>query len=84
MWDALGQKVGEVYRHCVDGQITNLNILEKLAHIENRMTLLLQGLDNLPEERLMMMRKIKDSERRSRYTSPGAVGAHFLVPARKS
>ncbi|XP_056295732.1 cilia- and flagella-associated protein 100 [Pseudoliparis swirei] len=66
MWDALGQKVGEVYRHCVDGQITNLNILEKLAHIENRMTLLLQGLDNLPEERLMMMRKIKDSERRSR------------------
>ncbi|TNN41091.1 Cilia- and flagella-associated protein 100 [Liparis tanakae] len=66
MWDALGQKVGDVYRHCVDGQITNLNILEKLAHIENRMTLLLQGLDNLPEEKLMMMKKIKDSERRSR------------------
>ncbi|XP_034399428.1 cilia- and flagella-associated protein 100 [Cyclopterus lumpus] len=66
MWDALGEKVGEVYRHCVDGQITNLNTLEKLAHIENCMALLLQGLDNLPEEKLTMMKMIMDSEQRSR------------------
>ncbi|XP_068570361.1 cilia- and flagella-associated protein 100 [Cebidichthys violaceus] len=66
MWDALGRKVSEVYRNCVDDRITNLSTLEKLAKIENRMGLLLEGLESLPEESLEMMKKIKDSERRSR------------------
>uniref|UniRef100_A0A8C3G6U3 DUF4200 domain-containing protein n=1 Tax=Cyclopterus lumpus TaxID=8103 RepID=A0A8C3G6U3_CYCLU len=79
MWDALGEKVGEVYRHCVDGQITNLNTLEKLAHIENCMALLLQGLDNLPEEKLTMMKMIMDSEQRSRYVSVSRRGSRNLL-----
>ncbi len=69
MLDALGEKVAEVHRCCVDDRITNLSTLEKLASIENRMSLLLQGLESIPEENLEMMRKIKDSERRSRYVS---------------
>ncbi|XP_039669364.1 cilia- and flagella-associated protein 100-like isoform X3 [Perca fluviatilis] len=66
MLDALGEKVAEVHRCCVDDRITNLSTLEKLANIENRMSLLLQGLESIPEEHLEMMKKIKDSERRSR------------------
>ncbi|XP_070769844.1 cilia- and flagella-associated protein 100-like [Enoplosus armatus] len=66
MLDALGEKVAEVHRCCVDDRVTNLSTLEKLANIENRMYLLLQGLESIPEESLEMMKKIKDSERRSR------------------
>ncbi|XP_038555253.1 cilia- and flagella-associated protein 100-like [Micropterus salmoides] len=66
MLDALGEKVAEVHRCCVDDRMTNLSTLEKLANIENRMSLLLQGLEGIPEESLEMMKKIKDSERRSR------------------
>ncbi len=69
MLDALGEKVAEVHRCCVDDRMTNLSTLEKLANIENRMSLLLQGLESIPEERLVMMKRIKDSERRSRYVS---------------
>ncbi|XP_035861621.1 cilia- and flagella-associated protein 100 isoform X1 [Sander lucioperca] len=66
MLDALGEKVVEVHCCCVDDRITNLSTLEKLANIENRMSLLLQGIESIPEEHLEMMKKIKDSERRSR------------------
>ncbi|XP_044062121.1 cilia- and flagella-associated protein 100-like [Siniperca chuatsi] len=66
MLDALGEKVADVHRCCVDDRMTNLSTLEKLANIENRMSLLLQGLESIPEESLEMMKKIKDSERRSR------------------
>ncbi|XP_039975838.1 cilia- and flagella-associated protein 100 isoform X2 [Xiphias gladius] len=66
MLDALGEKVAEVHRSCVDDRMTNLSTLEKLASIENHMSLLLQGLESIPEESLEMMKKIKDSERRSR------------------
>ncbi|XP_059202508.1 cilia- and flagella-associated protein 100 [Centropristis striata] len=66
MLDALGEKVVEVHHCCVDDRITNLSTLEKLANIESRMSLLMQSLENIPEESLEMMKKIKDSERRSR------------------
>lgn len=69
MLDALSEKVAEVHRCCVDDRMTNLSTLEKLANIENRMSLLLQGLESIPEESLEMMKKIKDSEKRSRYVS---------------
>ncbi|XP_029297572.1 cilia- and flagella-associated protein 100 isoform X1 [Cottoperca gobio] len=66
MLEALGEKVVEVHRCCVDDRITNLSTLEKLANIENRMSLLLQNLESIPEESLEIMKNIKDSERRSR------------------
>nr|XP_046263039.1 cilia- and flagella-associated protein 100-like isoform X2 [Scatophagus argus] len=66
MLEALGEKVTEVHHCCVDNRMTNLSTLEKLANIENRMSLLLQDLERVPEESLEMMKKIKDSERRTR------------------
>lgn len=69
MWDDLSEKVAEVHRSCVDDRVSNLSILEKLANIERRLSLLLQALESIPEDKLELMRKIKDSERRSRYVS---------------
>ncbi|XP_035505883.2 cilia- and flagella-associated protein 100 isoform X2 [Scophthalmus maximus] len=66
MLDALGEKVAEVHRACVDDRVTNLSTLEKLASIENHLSVLLQSLESMPEESVAMMKKIKDSERRSR------------------
>ncbi|XP_054872317.1 cilia- and flagella-associated protein 100 isoform X3 [Amphiprion ocellaris] len=66
MMDALGERVAEVHRSCVDDRMTNLSTLEKLANIEYHMSLLLQGLESIPEEKLELMKKIKDSEKRTR------------------
>lgn len=67
MFDALSEKVAEVHRSCMGDRMANLSTLEKLTNIENRMSLLLLGLDSIPKEILEMMKKIKDSEKRSRY-----------------
>uniref|UniRef100_A0A672GPR7 DUF4200 domain-containing protein n=1 Tax=Salarias fasciatus TaxID=181472 RepID=A0A672GPR7_SALFA len=66
MLDALGEKVAEVHRCCVDDRLANLSTLEKLSNIERRMSSLLQGLESIPEDKLEMTKKIKDSERRKR------------------
>ncbi|KAM9850127.1 cilia- and flagella-associated protein 100 [Aulostomus maculatus] len=66
MLDAIGEKVADVHRCCVDERVSSLSTLEKLASIEIHMSSLLQSLERIPEERLEMMQKIKDSERRSR------------------
>lgn len=50
--------------------MTKLNTLEKLTNIEKRLSLLLQSLESIPEEKLELMKKIKDSERRTRYCVP--------------
>ncbi|KAM9795463.1 cilia- and flagella-associated protein 100 [Neosynchiropus ocellatus] len=63
---ALGEKVTEVHSVCVDNRSTGLSTLEKLANIEKYVTSLLQSLESIPEERLDMMRKIKESEKRIR------------------
>ncbi|XP_069568248.1 cilia- and flagella-associated protein 100-like [Brachyistius frenatus] len=66
MLEALSEKVAEVHRSCVDDRMTNLSTLEKLANIEKRISVLLQGLESIPEEKLELMKMIKDSEKRSR------------------
>ncbi|KAM9741686.1 cilia- and flagella-associated protein 100-like [Menidia menidia] len=66
MLESLGEKVAEVHRSCVDDRITNLSTLEKVANIESRMFSLLLSLESIPEGRLEMLKKIKDSEQRSR------------------
>lgn len=68
--DALSEKVAEVHRSCMDDRMTKLNTLEKLTNIEKRLSLLLQSLESIPEEKLELMKKIKDSERRTRYCVP--------------
>ncbi|XP_034546060.1 cilia- and flagella-associated protein 100 isoform X2 [Notolabrus celidotus] len=67
MWDTLDEKVAEIHYCCVDDRMTNLSTLEKLTNIENHISFLLKSLESIPEESLGMMRKIKDSERRSRH-----------------
>ncbi|CAJ1058360.1 cilia- and flagella-associated protein 100-like [Xyrichtys novacula] len=67
MRDTLDEKVAEVHRCCVEDRITNLSTLEKLTNIEKHMFSLLQSIESIPEESLRMMKKIKDSERRSRH-----------------
>nr|XP_046269482.1 coiled-coil domain-containing protein 38-like isoform X3 [Scatophagus argus] len=64
--DALDVKVTEVYRCCVNKQVTNIRLLEKVASVEYRMSLVLQQIESIPEGSLKQLRKIKDSERRSR------------------
>ncbi|KAM4555882.1 cilia- and flagella-associated protein 100 [Odontesthes bonariensis] len=66
MLDSLSEKVAEVHRSCVDDRMTNLSTLEKVANIESRMFSLLEDLESIPEERLETLKKIKDSEKRSR------------------
>lgn len=68
--DALSEKVAEVHRSCMDDRMTKLNTLEKLTNIEKRLSLLLQSLESIPEEKLELMKKIKDSEKRTRYCVP--------------
>lgn len=64
--DVLGMKVTEVYRCCVDSNLANLSTLEKLSSVEYRVSSLLEVIESIPEENLETLRKIKDSERRSR------------------
>ncbi|XP_061644568.1 LOW QUALITY PROTEIN: cilia- and flagella-associated protein 100 [Phyllopteryx taeniolatus] len=63
---ALGEKVAEVYRCCVDDGLSSPSTLEKLASIEKQMSSLLHCLEDIPKESLEMVQKIKDSERRTR------------------
>ncbi|KAF1394617.1 hypothetical protein PFLUV_G00002910 [Perca fluviatilis] len=64
--DALGAKVTEVHCRCVDSRLTNLSTLEKLSSVEYRMTVVLELIENIPEEELETLRMIKDNERKSR------------------
>ncbi|KAL3052466.1 hypothetical protein OYC64_005082 [Pagothenia borchgrevinki] len=66
MLDALGVKITEVHRCCVDSHPTDLSTLEKLASVEHRISLLFQFLESIPKENLKTLRLIKDSIRRGR------------------
>ncbi|XP_016535302.1 cilia- and flagella-associated protein 100 isoform X1 [Poecilia formosa] len=66
MLDALDEKVTEVYSACVENRITDLSTLQKVAKIESRVFSLLQSLEGMPVERLAAVKKVKDSEKRSR------------------
>ncbi|XP_027863933.1 cilia- and flagella-associated protein 100-like isoform X1 [Xiphophorus couchianus] len=66
MLDALNKKVTEVYSGCVENRITDLSTLQKVAKIESRVFSLLQSLEGMPVERLAVVKKVKESEKRSR------------------
>ncbi|KAM9391524.1 LOW QUALITY PROTEIN: cilia- and flagella-associated protein 100 [Pholidichthys leucotaenia] len=66
MLDGLSEKVAEVHSSCVDDRMTDLATLEKLANTENRLWLLLQATESIPEEKLELMWKIKVNVRRAR------------------
>ncbi|KAI4826500.1 hypothetical protein KUCAC02_029947, partial [Chaenocephalus aceratus] len=64
--DALGVKISEVHRCCVDSRLTYLSTLEKLSSVEYRISLLFQFMESIPKESLETLRLIKDSDRSSR------------------
>ncbi|XP_033984744.1 coiled-coil domain-containing protein 38-like [Trematomus bernacchii] len=66
MSDALGVKITEVHRCCVDSRMTYLSTLEKLTSVEYRISLLFQFLESIPKENLKTLRLIKDNDRRGR------------------
>lgn len=67
MFEALDQKVGEVYSCCVDDGMSNISTLEKLTQIESRVSSVLQKLNSIPEEHLKTLNKIMNHERRTRF-----------------
>lgn len=84
LFDALSEKVAEVHRSCVGDRMTNLDTLEKLTNLENHISLLLLSLESIPKEILEMIKKIKDSEKRSRYTmSQSLCFTCFLLTAKQ-
>lgn len=67
MFEALDQKVGEVYSRCVDDEMTNISTLEKLTQIESHVSSVLQSLNSIPEEKFKTLNKIMNHERRTRF-----------------
>ncbi|XP_071330280.1 uncharacterized protein [Trachinotus anak] len=66
MLDALGKKVKNIYLRFVDKRAHYLDTLEMLCGIENHVLLLLQVIEDLPEESLETLRKIRENARRQR------------------
>lgn len=66
MLESLDAKIAEVQRCLVEDRSPNQTTLEKLATVENCMTVVLQSLESMPEESLKMLKKIMDRERRTR------------------
>lgn len=66
MLESLDAKVAEVQRCLVEDRSPGQSTLEKLASVENCMTVVLQSLESMPEESLKMLKKIMDRERRTR------------------
>ncbi|XP_061582387.1 cilia- and flagella-associated protein 100 [Cololabis saira] len=66
MLQALREKVTEVHSSCVEDGMTNLSTLEKVGNIESCISALLQDLKSIPEGKLQLMERIKESEKRTR------------------
>ncbi|XP_076133409.1 cilia- and flagella-associated protein 100-like [Alosa pseudoharengus] len=66
MLESLGKTVGEVYHLCVGETEANLTTLQMLTSIESRIEELLEALELVPRERLLMVERVREKERRSR------------------
>ncbi|KAK7904502.1 hypothetical protein WMY93_017109 [Mugilogobius chulae] len=67
MLNSLEEIVSKKYSQCVERRAQYLlSTLEMLAHIEDRVCNLLEQLENIPEEFVEVVLKIKESEKRSR------------------
>lgn len=52
------KKVEEVYSHCIGQNDSNLDILQMLTSIENRLNFLLAAIDKLPKEKVEQAEKV--------------------------
>ncbi|KAJ3212783.1 Cilia- and flagella-associated protein 100 [Entophlyctis luteolus] len=62
----LNHKVKEVYRKCIGDSDANLNTLQMLTNIENKLEQLFEIIENMPREKVEQAEKAKDKERRRR------------------
>ena len=66
MLDELDKKVGEVYRNCIGDNEANINTLQMLTNIENRLEELFELIEMLPQDKVELAEKAKEKERRMR------------------
>ncbi|XP_062397099.1 cilia- and flagella-associated protein 100-like isoform X2 [Sardina pilchardus] len=66
MLESLGKRVEEVYQRCVGETEANLTTLQMLTSIEGRIEELLEALELVPRERLLMVERVREKERRIR------------------
>jgi len=62
----LDKKVEEVYRQCIGDNEANINALQMLTNIENRLEELFEMIEMMPPEKVEAAEKAKDKERRLR------------------
>ncbi|KAJ3297159.1 Coiled-coil domain-containing protein 38 [Rhizoclosmatium sp. JEL0117] len=62
----LNHKVKEVYRKCIGDSDANLNTLQMLTNIENKLEHLFETIEGMPRDKVEQAEKTKDKERRRR------------------
>lgn len=66
MLAVLDKKVEEVYRNCIGDNEANINTLQMLTNIENRLEELFEMIEMLPQDKVEIAEKAKEKERRLR------------------
>lgn len=64
--DALGGKVEEVYRSCVEDKKDDLSTLQMLVNMESHLSTLLESMESIPADTREKVEKMKRRERRVR------------------
>ncbi|XP_036616607.1 coiled-coil domain-containing protein 38 [Trichosurus vulpecula] len=65
--DSLSRKVNQVYRVCIgEGDMANLNPVQKLVKVESRLVELSDLIDSVPKESIEVIEKAKQRERRQK------------------
>ncbi|KAJ3227795.1 Coiled-coil domain-containing protein 38 [Clydaea vesicula] len=64
--EELNHKVKEVYRRCIGDSDANLNTLQMLTNIENKLENLFEDIELMPPDKVEQAEKLKDKERRQR------------------
>ncbi|XP_041347544.1 cilia- and flagella-associated protein 100-like [Gigantopelta aegis] len=64
MLNALNKKVEEVYRSCIGDNEANINTLQMLTNIENRLEELFEQIETMPQDKVEAAERAKEKERR--------------------
>jgi len=62
----LNKKVEEVYKKCIGENDSNLDVLQMLTSLENRLNGLFERIELLPPDKVELAEKAKEKERRQR------------------
>lgn len=62
----LNKKVEEVYKKCIGENDSNLDVLQMLTSLENRLNGLFEKIELLPPDKVELAEKAKEKERRQR------------------